>query len=464
MNLSSDILRGAGIALAYLGIFSIGEIWRLWWRPSVEVTRKFVHLASGIIAIPLPWIIESPLTVALLCIGFMVLMTVSRRRGLLPSVQSVTRQSRGDIYFPLAILLTFFIAHHTQQPAYYAIALLVLAVADSSAALIGLNYGRKRFLVQQEAKSIEGCGLFFLTTFTIVHIGLSLLTELEPAAAILSALYVALLVTCVESLCLSGTDNLFIPLSTIAILLKITTKTVPEMLWQNCLVVLDLSLVALMLLPRKNLSGSAVLGLGLLSYATHALVGLSWAYLLFAAIALYCVSGFTVPQSKGSYRIKPTFYMSLLPLCWLLFTNYLAPDAATSLFPVFAVSVIAVPHLLLELALRENLPGARWTRLLHIEAGLARFHLPRWWALPARGLVLTLALGSGHHLFDPQAVGGFELPAIFLGDCLLVIPGLHILAAKRGLIRRIRYCSLWGLVVSLALFSCVWHFHPMVPS
>jgi hypothetical protein len=53
---------------------------------------------------------------------------------------------------------------------------------------------------------------------------------------------------------------------------------------------------------------------------------------------------------------------------------------------------------------------------------------------------------------------------LFLGDCLLVIPALRILGTRHGLIRRIQYCSLWGLVVSLALLSFVWQFHPTVSS
>jgi len=459
MSVYSETLRGGGIAFVYLGIFAVSEIWHRWQRPAVEVTRKFVHLASGITALTLSWVIDSLLTLAVLCGGFVALVATSRRLGLLPSVQSVTRQSMGDIYFPIAIFLTFSIASYSGQSAYYSIALLVLAVADSSAALIGRYFGRIRFVVQDEQKSMEGCGLFFLATFTIVHFGLLLLTDLGPAATVLSALYVALLVTCVESLCLSGADNLFIPLAVIAILLKITTKTVSEMLWQNCLILLDFSLVAVMLLPRKNLSLSAVLGLGLLTYGTHALVGLSWAYLLFLAIALYSASGFTVPDSKGSYRIKPTFYMCLLPLGWLLLTNYLALDIAAVLFPAFGVTVIGGVHLLLELTLRENLPGAGWTNMLKAEGALGRVHLPGWLAIPARGLVLTLVLGSGHHWLEPDAVWWFNLPALFVADCVLIIPALHILAARRGLIRRIQYCSLWGALVSTALFLLSWQFH-----
>jgi len=60
---------------------------------------------------------------------------------------------------------------------------------------------------------------------------------------------------------------------------------------------------------------------------------------------------------------------------------------------------------------------------------------------------------------EPDAVWWFNLPALFVADCVLIIPALHILAARRGLIRRIQYCSLWGALVSTALFLLSWQFH-----
>ena len=190
-----DLPSAVAIIAAFALIFGFAEAWRLWRHPPVEFTRKFVHVASGVVAISLAWLIESPITLALLCAGFAIVLGVTQRLGLLQSVHAVARRSLGGVYSPLAIFATFWIGTSTGHPEFYVIAILVLAVSDSLASLVGSNYGVMTFLVQDDRKSVEGSLFFFITTFTIVHVALTLLTPLDDLACLLVAVYVSALVT-----------------------------------------------------------------------------------------------------------------------------------------------------------------------------------------------------------------------------------------------------------------------------
>jgi hypothetical protein len=315
------------------------------------------------------------------------------------------------------------------------VAIAVLALSDTAASLVGMSYGRHLFLVEDDQKSIEGSAAFFLCTFTIVHVSLALLTDLSAAQSILCALYVAWLVTCVELLSLSGADNLFVPIGVIAILLKITSKDLPEMSWQVGLMAIDFAVVALLLRPRRCLSASAVVGLGLLTYGTHALVGLSWAYVLFLAIALYGVSGRFGFRTSGSYRVRFVFSATLVLSVCVLATNYLAIPHHVAFLP-FAVAAVGTLHLVFE-------------------------HTAGPMRLPRTGVALLLAgfFGVWHQLLDPRGVWWFDVGVLFAGDLLLVTLASRALAGSGNLIAKTRRAAFAGGAISLVFLFVSWGFH-----
>ena len=435
-------MRIAAVVSAFAVIFAIAELWRHWRRPPVEVTRKFVHAAAGAVALTLGWLVDDLITMALLCAGFAAVLGITQARGWLNSIHGVERTSMGGICYPIAVFCTFWIASATGRPEFYTIALLVLAISDSFAALVGKNYGRKTFLVQDEHKSIEGSAFFFITTFTIVHVSLSLLTPLGELECVLCALYVATLVTAVELLCLSGVDNLFIPIAVIAILLKITTKPVDEMLWQLAFLYGDALLVFLFVLPRKNVSASGAIGLSLLTYGVHALVGFAWGFLPLAAIALYGLSGITLPKSTAAYRVRPTFYMTINILLWVLATNYFELAAAVT-FTAFAVNVMAIMHLLWEHALRQGWP---------MKPVLS---VPNVGTVGAAAL-FAAAVAFIHAELDPAAKPLYDGAVLFVADLALVAIGLRTLGGDGPAVRRIQSTALAAAAISAGVLLISW--------
>lgn len=435
MNWSVDMPIVVAITILFAAVFAVAEGWWRWRKPPVEYTRKFLHLACGLIALPLAWLIQNPLTMLVLGLGFMGILTLTKRFGLLPCMHAVERKSHGVALFPLAVFVTFLIAHTTGHPEFYFVSLLVLAMSDSAASLVGGSYGRHQFLVEDDRKSIEGSIVFFLTTFTIVHVSLELLTDLESAACVLCAVYVAGLVTCVELLSLSGADNFFIPVGAIAILLKITTKDVDEMLWQVGLMVLDFAIVAILVRRQKGLAASGIVALGLLTYGAHALIGLSWAYVLFLCIAVYGISGELGHRTSGNYRVRFVFFTTINLSIWILLTNYFGLDPHVA-FLAFAINAVGA----LQLVLAHTYLGAR----------ISRYRL---------GLLLAISVGIWHHLLDPNAVWWFDITVLYLGSLALVAVGDRLLEGQGSLIQLTRRCAAIGAAVSLVSMAISWRFY-----
>jgi len=245
---TTDLIGALLITTLFFLLLAAAETWARLGHPKPEWTRKLVHLGGGLIGLSLPWLVESPLVVLLLTASLSALFVLGERWNFLKSLHKVERKTRGSEYYPLAIWLVFVLA--ADRPWLYLSAVLVLAVADAFAALIGSRYGRHRYEVEDEFKSVEGSAVFFVIAFIAVCVPMLLMTDLPRAVCVLSALLVSALVTIFEAISLRGTDNLFVPIAVVFVLQKITTKPVEHIAWQNVALV---GIVALVLLIASRI-------------------------------------------------------------------------------------------------------------------------------------------------------------------------------------------------------------------
>lgn len=232
-----DLLWMSIISGLFVSIFAIAELVRYFFNPKVEFTRKFVHFSGGMVTLSFSYIFESHWAVLIMCVAFVSILYGSKKLNLLSSVHGIKRPSSGGILFPIAVYSTRIFAMYNNQPHFYLIGILILSISDSMAALVGTSYGKFLFLIEKERKSLEGTLIFFLLTFLITEVVLLHLTSLDAAKATLTGIYVAILVTGFELLSLKGTDNLFIPIGTVYILIRFPNNTVDEMLFQLSLLI-----------------------------------------------------------------------------------------------------------------------------------------------------------------------------------------------------------------------------------
>ena len=342
-----EVLGCAGFAAAFVVLFIIGELLRraCHWNP--EATRKTVHLAGCLIAMLFPAVLHSVWSVFALGCAFAAILLIAPRFNLLHAVNDVERSasSVGGVTHPLAIFICYFFADRLQMPVFYEIAMLVLAFSDSSAALTGMTYGRKKYLVEGDSrKSIEGSVIFFLCTFLIVEIMLLLFTALTRLDCILLALLIAVLVTLFEAISLHGTDNLFVPLGTIFILAKNVAPSTEELVFQFEALALSFAVAMGLAYPYRKITRPGLVAIGLGIYTAWGLVGFAWALPMFAALTLICRTDWIMPEPKdeeNAARVRTSFYLVVVPTIWLLAANLTWKLTGKPIQPLFYPGFLA---------------------------------------------------------------------------------------------------------------------------
>ena len=313
----TDLIWASIISIIFLSLFVIAEIAHK-KNVNTETTRKFVHFGGAFVTIFFPFILTSHWTVLALAVGFALIMLITKKIGILQSVHGVERRSDGAIYHPIAIYTCFLYSQILHQPMFYVISILILAISDALAALVGKSYGANEYLVEVGTrKTIEGSVTFFLTSFLIVHLILLLATQTGRMESVLIALLISIIVTVFEGVSLKGADNLFIPLGTMFILSKNITPTVEGISFQIFALIAFLAGYLILMLPYKRIGFSGVTLLGLINYVIWALLGNIYAIILFVFLFICAKTDLILNydcEESDAYRVRPVFYILTVPV------------------------------------------------------------------------------------------------------------------------------------------------------
>jgi phytol kinase len=207
------------IAFLYVSVvLALSEMLRRGLRLSVDLTRKFVHIAVGMIAFPLVLLFQTWQFAIIPPLVFIVVNYLSYRRQIFAGMETGERGQLGTVYFPISfsILIPLLWA----QPALLVASLMPMTWGDAFAALIGQRYGKRKFTVLGQTRSIEGTLVMF--AFSLPAVFLTLVFFAQPmATSFVVALVVALIASIVEALSPFGIDNLTVPLSSAAVLVAL---------------------------------------------------------------------------------------------------------------------------------------------------------------------------------------------------------------------------------------------------
>ncbi|HKH47619.1 MAG TPA: hypothetical protein VKM72_23425 [Thermoanaerobaculia bacterium] len=337
-------LRGAVIlGGAFISMLVLAELWRRLGNPKPEHTRKLVHLGGGVACLFFPFLIDSPWVVLVMALPLTALFVAGSKLGFLKSLHGVGRKSRGAEYYPLAVFLVFVLSRG--RPWLYLAAVLVLAMADAFAALIGSRYGVVRYEVEDETKSLEGSLVFLVIAFLAIHLPVLLMTNLPRPVCVLAAVLVAALVTGFEAISLEGADNLFVPLAVVVILGKITTKPLSEVVFQNLSLLAICLGVALLVWRVRTLNVGGAIAFILFAYGTWSLGNWLWAIPAFLGFLGYLAAWryFAPPGHAAGVRVRTVSRALLPPFAMMALANglknsglfygpYLAASAAVFAF------------------------------------------------------------------------------------------------------------------------------------
>jgi phytol kinase len=200
---------GMAIALVLLIVFAGEAIYR--FLPHGErFSRKFVHIGAGIAVAFLPYFgLNQVLTVSI-GVFFTVANFVAIQLGLFQGIHN-KKDTYGTVFFPIAF--TFLCYYSWSEVWLITIPLIIMAVGDGIASLVGENVANKRILHPDiPGKTWQGSGAMFgiaLATFAFYYLFVSA-TPID-LYLLLALPAGALLVTLSETVAWKGSDNISVP-------------------------------------------------------------------------------------------------------------------------------------------------------------------------------------------------------------------------------------------------------------
>lgn len=182
------------------------------WPEQREWSRKLVHIGTGAV-LPLAWACGIERWLAVPAAALVTLAALlNHRLQLLPAIEDVGRPSYGTVAYGAAITVLLLL-YWPSSPQVVTAAVLVMALGDGLAGLVGARFTSPRWQVWGQTKSLLG-------TATMVTVSLLVLALMVPISAALGLPapdlailpWLALVAAALEQVALLGLDNLTVPL------------------------------------------------------------------------------------------------------------------------------------------------------------------------------------------------------------------------------------------------------------
>lgn len=325
-----------GMALvvgALAGLMSALRLYQKTCAPSPEWVRKLLHMGMGLVVLSFPWLFDRSWPVVVLAgvtsLGLLAVRVVKGLRDRVGDViGGVARESLGEIYFPIAVATLFVLTLHEEQPferraLLYCIPILVLALADALAALVGVRFGRLRYATVEGHKSTEGSFAFFTVAFGSTYVPLICCDATDQARVFLIGLLLGFLAMMFEAIAWRGLDNLVLPLVSFLLLKSYLSLDMAHLVGRLA-ITSSLVAIAFIYRSRTTLAGSALLGAVLVGYVSWALGGWHWllAPLVFFITYTLLPSGRKKPCQQ-THTVHAVLCVSTASLIWLFFAQTL---------------------------------------------------------------------------------------------------------------------------------------------
>ena len=180
------------------------------WPNQQELSRKIVHIGSGFV-LPLAWFVQIPTVVAVTVAATATLIAfINHRWRLIPAVEDVDRTSYGTVAYGLSITLLL-IWFWPDQPDAVVVGVLVMALGDGLAGLIGRQIQSTNWSIAGQTKSLLGTSVMAGVSFLILVI-MAACMGLSPQLWVFTL--ITIIAVLLEQFSMMGLDNLSVPIVT----------------------------------------------------------------------------------------------------------------------------------------------------------------------------------------------------------------------------------------------------------
>lgn len=199
-------------------LIAISELLHRRFKFKPEQSRKFLHVSGGLMCLLFPSIFTSHWWLLALAIIAFIILLVTYKRKMLPSVHQTKRYSLGSVLFPIPVYLCFVFAETDNNVLLYYIPVSLLAMADTSAEIGGNLWGHRTKNFFGGQKTLAGALCFLFTSFIVCFIWLHVVSLFPWPEALKITMIISIITAFTEVITLHGWDNLSVPAVTAAML------------------------------------------------------------------------------------------------------------------------------------------------------------------------------------------------------------------------------------------------------
>ncbi len=202
------------------GLVVTGEGIRKYLGWPGETTRQMIHVGTGFVAALAPFAIASPLPVILIGLSFALFNFVAIRQEWLKGMHATERKTYGTVYYPIAFAILAWM-FWGESRWIFATSMLVMAIADPVAAIVGRLARRPRYFNWWgDRKSLQGSTAMALTSSLVIYLlgGWSGVLDKGGTMLLTMAIIGGVLAAVGEGLSNKGSDNLSVPVIVAAVM------------------------------------------------------------------------------------------------------------------------------------------------------------------------------------------------------------------------------------------------------
>lgn len=216
--MNTNLLHTIYLAGAFLTLFAFAEVLYHFVKVKAEVTRKIVHVCTGLLTMLFPVMLNNHWFVLLLCGSFLLILLVSLPLGLLPSINNVGRVTRGSLLYPVIVYTCFLVQMELGSLVFYYVPILILALCDPVAELVGKNFPWVKYQTFGHSKTISGSLGFCISAILVTTVLLVQIESIDVVKALVIGVMMGIVTAVFEGFSHKGYDNLTVPFSALGVL------------------------------------------------------------------------------------------------------------------------------------------------------------------------------------------------------------------------------------------------------
>ena len=201
----------AAVALWLVLLAIAASAVRRHWNGQREWSRKLVHIGTGAV-VPLAWLCSIDRRIAIPAAGLITLLAaLNHRMRVIPAIEDVGRHSYGTIAYGASIT-GLLLLYWPAQPAAVAAGVLVMALGDGLAGLLGPLVPSASWSIWGQRKSVVGTGAMAGGSLAMLLLVRQLASAGgHPHPSLAGLLTITAIAVLLEQVAVAGFDNFSVP-------------------------------------------------------------------------------------------------------------------------------------------------------------------------------------------------------------------------------------------------------------